>query len=290
MRDQKKYKKSEKQYLIAEQIDPQDYENKVSFGKLRLYQKKFNSAKQLFKEATDLKPCKSTAYFYLGTVLMETKQHVAAIEELKKAISLNAKDGHALHNLALCYEQTGKLTQAIETLKVSLSLESCSVLTKQKLANLYDKIGDKKSAFSLYSSVLEDDKNNIDALLGLGRLTLQSDANIAEDYFTQALSFRPNDISILNLLAQANIERFKFDIAEKYFQKALMIDEYHIETLINTTYFYQYTSKFNKASRLIEKVLELKPNNIPANIFSVKDGLKGIGRKGATKTAQIIKK
>ena len=137
------------------------------------------------------------AYFYLGTVLMETKQHVAAIEELKKAISLNAKDGHALHNLALCYEQTGKLTQAIETLKVSLSLESRSVLTKQKLANLYDKIGDKKSAFSLYSSVLEDDKNNIDALLGLGRLTLQSDANIAEDYFTQALSFRPNDISIL---------------------------------------------------------------------------------------------
>ena len=103
--------------------------------------------------------------------------------------------------------------------------------------------------------MLEDDKNNIDALLGLGRLTLQSDANIAEDYFTQALSFRPNDISILNLLAQANIERFKFDIAEKYFQRALMIDEYHIETLINTIYFYQYTSKFNKASRLIEKFL-----------------------------------
>ena len=48
LRDQKKFKKSEKQYLIAEQIDPKDYENKVSFGKLRLYQKKFNSAKQLF--------------------------------------------------------------------------------------------------------------------------------------------------------------------------------------------------------------------------------------------------
>ena len=287
LRDQKKYKKSEKQYLIAEGIDPKNYENKVSFGKLRLYQKKFNSAKQLFKEATDLKPHKSMAYFYLGTVLMETEQHVAAIKELKKAISLDAKDGHALNNLALCYEKTGKLTQAIETLKVSLSLESCSVLPKQKLAKLYDKLGDKKSAFSLYSSILEADKNNIDALLGLGRLSLQSDANIAVDYLTQALSFRPDDISILNLLAQANIERFKFDIAEKYFQKALLIDEDHIETLINTIYFYQYNSELNEAVHLIERVLDLEPNNIPANILALKMGSKELVEKAQQKLLKL---
>jgi tetratricopeptide (TPR) repeat protein len=289
LRDQNKIEESTKQYLIACEIDPQDYENKINFGKLQLTKKDFDAAINLFQNAIMLKPEDNRAYFYLGTALMETGQYDAAVKELDRAHSLNPSDIHVLNNLAICQRQQGKLEQAIDTLKTSLSVNNQSVVTQLKIAALYEEVKDLRSAFVFYSSILKTDKDNVDALIGLGRLSIPTDPNIAVGYLNHALSLKPNDVPLLNLIAKANIERFEFDLAENCFQKALLLDENHIETLVNTIYFYQYIKKFRKASFLIKRVLELNPNNIPANILSLKMGTEDMRTKAHTKLLHLSK-
>ena len=162
------------------------------FNKGRIYLKlgDFDKAKSYFAKAVKINPKSPDAYYYLGTFFEKKKDYRMAIKYYKKSLSLDQGQPEAHLNLGFAYLRLGEIEKAIYELEIS-----------------------KKDDFT-YSASL----NN----LGVA-FYKKKEYKVALEYFLKVLPLLPNDIGILNDIANCHYHLRKFTDCLDWLDKVIDI-------------------------------------------------------------------
>ena len=157
--------------------------------------------------------------------LQQKEDFFAAVEAYQEALLINPQYADAWYNLALCTFNLGEYDLAVEyadkAAKYSKNLSDIQNLKGFSLLSL----GKTEDAKSVFTNVLKNYPNNVDARFGLAELDLYNGSlRSAERRYLDALKRDSKSRKALLSLALVTAEEGKTDVAERYVNQAL---EYH---------------------------------------------------------------
>ncbi|MBU0529287.1 tetratricopeptide repeat protein [bacterium] len=182
-----------------------------------------------------------------------------AIETFTMATEMNPNNGQSYGILANCLYTSGDLDGAIETITIgaakdpnnfdlnmiagklfldaddkesaliyykhAVDIDPTNSLATRQLAQTYYDVGDKEMSLAIYEgAIAKETDNNLKADLyyNLGVLNMQlGDFQQAEDNFSLAYDFNPNDVDALRGIAQTFENAEKWSRAEYFYRKLI---------------------------------------------------------------------
>jgi len=170
-------------------------------------------------------PAPIESHFNRGVDLYDQGEYSKAIEQYKLALISHPEDHFASYNLAVAYQDQGKTSKAEELYKKVLSVRE-DASSRINLAAIYMDQGKTEEALSQLRVAAEADADN------------------------------PNPSSVLG----EYLERLgKLAESEKYYKKALGIDEKHGPTHYRLGKFFIKKNDFDKAQIHLKRATELNP-------------------------------
>jgi tetratricopeptide (TPR) repeat protein len=135
------------------------------------------------------------------------------------------------------------------------------------LGNAYHKTGQYRKEKKLYKKADLDFPNNFDMITLKAILALSERDTVAANGYIEKLGtllkeYSASEVLIMDFLANVYSEAGILDKAEKYFRKALSLEPENPDRLNNLAYFlYKNNIKISEGLNLIDKALQLKPDN-----------------------------
>ncbi|WNC73170.1 sulfotransferase [Thalassotalea psychrophila] len=133
------------------------------------------------------------------------------------------------------------------------------------LANQYFSQGQFKKAEQVYKQLLGENKTDINALFGLGKVALQLNSfQQAYNLFVRCLSVSTNQPAIYLALATACKKLMQIEKAEQALLAAYRLNETLVNTLAELAVLYCEIGSFDKSERYITELQKVEPENIQA--------------------------
>ena len=187
----------------------------------------------------------STALFHLALCLYETGKYSESLKYWRQLRQLCPNEANLYLNMGCAYQRIGKISLATKCFKTELQNNPTSKETLYSIGNLYYAarkyqlaVGFLERCYSL-GHCLED---IIDKLAYSYFKTGQLDKEIA--LYESYLSDHPRNLLALNNMGAALMQLGEYNRAQKYLQKASMIDKSDIMVQRN----------LNKVKRIREKL------------------------------------
>jgi len=152
----------------------------------------------------------------------EAKQQLeAAAAAIQQVLVADSAKPEMLRLRAAVEAASGDLTSADRDLKEALALAPANVNSLLNFGTLQWKMGQKNAARQTFSKVLELDKDNRQALSGLGYLARDAgDNRLAESYFSRAVAAHPHDYAPYLALGDLYTAERNFHAAEANYESA----------------------------------------------------------------------
>ena len=181
-----------------------------------------------FTTATEVDPKNGQAYGILGNCLMASGDLDGAVETVSRGASKDP--GNFDINMA-----AGKMFTAVDDKESALiyyekavGIDPTNSLARRQLAQTYYDVGEKELSLATYEeAIAKETDNNLKADLyyNLGVLNMQlGDFQQAEDNFSMAYDYNPNDIDALRGVAQTFENAEKWSRAEYFYRKLIDIE------------------------------------------------------------------
>lgn len=154
-----------------------------------------------YQQALNLAPDNLAVLFNLANLYVGVGMPNVAIPLFQRLLQINAGHFNALRGLGVALRLDGQLEQARDCLLKSLEFAPGDINILADLGDIYFQLGKQADAFKAYKVVLNIDANHILALKALGTLLTHSDPHEALKYFTRAIRLAPNDVDIMDSLA-----------------------------------------------------------------------------------------
>lgn len=142
-----------------------------------------------YDKAAEMDPYNPEYVYRKGELFLEDGKDVSAITQYKRAVALNSKHVPSLYRLAVLLEKK-QPSAALEYITTVASQEPARVDAGLLRARMLRRTGDFDNAIRQYLVVLEHDENNVEALGGVARCYLRSDATRALEYYEKALALQ----------------------------------------------------------------------------------------------------
>ncbi|MCR5218278.1 tetratricopeptide repeat protein [Treponema sp.] len=199
--------------------------------------------------------------FKKGQECQEEDDYFSAIENYREAITYNPQYGQAWYNLSLCTYYLGEYDLALEYINEALKYaKNYSEMLNLK-GQIYVAGGNVDEARKIFSSILKDYPNSVDARFGLAELDLfEGSLTTAEKRYLDALKRDGRNRKALLSLALVSAEMGKSDAAERYINLAL---EYHSgETGVHylASYLACKRGDFEEAERRARSAVQIDGN------------------------------
>ncbi|MCD6275942.1 MAG: tetratricopeptide repeat protein, partial [Thermoplasmata archaeon] len=289
----KKYKEA-KEYLTRALELNRNKDALELLGDVYFNLESFKNAIEAYSEALNLEPS-DTLYYKLALSYHKIGKVSEALRYLKNALKMRKKAEYYLLGSDL-YIERGSLTSALKYAKLGFQMKD-SPEARMKLANIlfglkkYEdvisllkplaKSGDRDSlmlmaraleedkryeeAIALYREVIEKDKRNIDAWLGLGRCYLSvENYNKAAEAYERASLLSPEDKEIYRSLSFVYEKMNKLDDALKYVERGISLDPKDKYFWNSKALLLMKMKKYKEALDSFEHALELDPEFSPA--------------------------
>ena len=176
-------------YFRALKIRP-DYAGAFD-GLARLAEARADTVKAIetYRKAIAFNKGYAPAYTHLGDLLLEEGRYEEAVALLEEAVSVRADYAPGLNRLSRAYGLLGLNTEAVATIQRAIELQPRNPLHKATLGELQLGQGFWSAAELSFLEALELDPSQIDAQLGLARLSrLQGDYVDAVDQIDAVLA------------------------------------------------------------------------------------------------------
>ncbi|MBT8092925.1 MAG: tetratricopeptide repeat protein [Gammaproteobacteria bacterium] len=234
---------AEAAYNKALAIDPSNVESLTWLGTIYARQNRFDEAEASLRKAVDIHPGDSRAYNRLGTFLFRTGRFAEAVEQYEYVVALQPNDMNAYANLGGAYTLVGNFASAALAYKKAIEIEPTE--------NAYSNLG-------MMQYYLNDTEAAIESL-------------------NRAVELQPNDY-----LARSNLgdalwvggrepeARREFEKAEALASGALRVNANDPLVTMDLAWIKTALDKHDEARNLIEKALELAPEDPYAHYI---DGL-----------------
>lgn len=154
----------------------------------------------------------------------------------------------------------------MRTLQIVLVLLSFTVQAQQMETGFaYLEEGNWTEASTFFENVLKEYPDNKTAKLCYGRaIGLAGQPDEASLIFTSLLEDHPGDLEIELNLAESLLWREKYEEAKAYYVRLVAKDSVSFPALLGLANSYANTKQYNKALNIVEKALQIDPENFGA--------------------------
>ncbi|XP_076983019.1 tetratricopeptide repeat protein 6 isoform X3 [Tamandua tetradactyla] len=223
-------KQAQKDFLKALHFNPMYTKARISLAYNLQVQGKFQKAWNHFTITKELDPKSYLAYEGRAVVCLQMGNNFAAIQDINAAIKINTT-AEFLTNRGVIHEFMGQRQNAMKDYQAAISLNPKYALAYFNAGNIYF----HHRQFSQ-----------------------------ANDYFSKALKFDPENECILMNRAITNTLLRKFEEAKEDFANAIESCPFWAALYFNRANFYCYLKEYEIAEEDLSKALSLQPNNAAA--------------------------
>lgn len=210
---------------------------------------------------------KSPIYFtYLQAQwLLQEERFDEAIEVYREAIQLHPKSVNLLKEISTLLVRQGQTEEALKYAEQlpSLAPDDPSVLLF--VGRLYAGAGHSKEAINIFERAFSLNPYDPDVCLLLGTIYAQMGIyDKAVDKLNLLTEILPDNPLAYYYKARVFLEMKLYDQAEQMYIKALQLDPYLTDALLDLSYLYEITDQHDKAIDTYKRILSYDPDNAVA--------------------------
>lgn len=250
---------------------------------------------QKLSAAIEQDPNNPELYAQRGAMFYELENYDEGIKDLSKAIELDSLQPQYYHLLADVYLDYYRSKLALNTMQLAATKFPKRIPTLLKLAefqwilkqyndalftlerirvidplnsemffmfgNVFKDMGRTDEAINAYQSCVENDPENIDAWIELGRLIAEKNIPAAERYFDNALRVDSNNVLALHSKAYylAN-QKNDLEAALKLYKKINIVDPQYVGGYYNAGLLYLDMDSLEQAYKSFDLAVQVDPS------------------------------
>lgn len=227
-----------------------------------------------FKEAlriTEEQEDRDEIFLDLAMEYQALRDFKGAIVVLNEAISANSSNEGAIYEIAFCYDQLGEFENAIKCYSDFIDENPYSFTAWYNLGNAYSKLNDFDKAIDAYDYCIVINEDFGPVYFNLGNAYMEKDRyHDAITVFQKCIELEGNDPMALCYIAEAYEQLNELDLAVRYYRNSLDISPLLPDAWLGLGIVEDLKGNTKDGIALIEKALELDPNN--AGIYHVLAG------------------
>lgn len=188
----------------------------------------------------------TAAYIYRANKSIAKKEYEKAYENFLEVDKLGTKSNDITNNLALLATQAGRIDDAIEYYKSLVEHSDADVDKYLALAKLYKQKGNDQSYLNTLQDARAKFETNKEILFLLVQVYTEKKFYPAiVSLIDEAIKFEPNNIELYYLAGYAHENTNSIQIAKKYYEQVLNLDEYNFDTnlALGLIYLNEFLSK-----------------------------------------------
>lgn len=256
---------------LSEIMQPENVEgiDKISELSKKGYQlikeNDIEGAQNAFKSILELEENNNYALVGLGDIERKQNRFNDAINYYKKCLEFYPANNYALFGLADCYKALNQFAKAIDIWQQYLVHDDKNITVITRVADAYRKIHDFRKSKDLYLKVLDMEKDNAYALIGLGHLNYDfKEYKDALYYWTRVFELNSKetvDIRVLTAIGNCHRKLKTFEEGTKFFEYTLEREPNNFYALFGLADCYRGMNQQFKSVFYWNKILEMDPNN-----------------------------
>ena len=254
------------------------------------------AALKYLRQAASIDPSRMGLQCDAAAVLCALSRFDEARAAYESVLAAHPAHVTALIGLGHVNRQSGDLTAALEYLRRAATLDPSRLRLKCDAAAVLCALGRFDEAQTDYQSILQQDADNVDALIGLGLVERQRgdyEASLAffqagltghpehdklkahaaaafrlldrldeaESLYKSAVQRDPRDATSMRGLAQIAAARGQYDAAIEYTQTACALDPLNIDTRLSLAALNRDIGRVAEATAIVEEILAAAPNH-----------------------------
>lgn len=245
-------------------------------------------AEDALRSAIDLDVGNAQALNNLGIILFERKQFDAAVTFYRRALNAQPTMAEAYNNLGNALRMTGPLSEAMMAYQDALTHREFYPEAYNNLGTLLQQDNRNEEAERAFKKAIAQNPRYAEAYNNLAQFYVASAKDTeALRVLGDALKFAPTNVQTLLTTSRIQNRCGNFSAAERGARAALNEDSNSAEARVLLGQILHETDRIDEALSLLEKAVELAPENPEAlNFYGV--ALKSAGRLDEAR-AQILK-
>ena len=215
----------------------------------------FKKAEKFYEKALQIDNKNYDALRHLGIVDLDQGGFKKAERYFKKAISVWSDRHEAYNNLGSLYVRFDNVDEAVKNFNICLKLNSDYLPAINNIATLYIKLRDSEKALKNASLAYSAQPSNPISIKNFGAAKILNGETsegimLIKDY----LKINSVDFEALNLLGNCYMDLGNFELAVQYYEKALAIDTNDGSAFYSLSGFKNYNLNKNDIDRFAEKL------------------------------------
>lgn len=260
---QERYPEAIGDYEAALRLNPANNQARERVAQVYVRQKATAKAIEEFLTLSRQQPENADLHVRLGMLYYEARDYERSLEEFRVALAAAPDNTTIRYYLALVLEETDRLDESAAEFRRIILREPKNINAFLHLAIIYSKQKREDESIKMFEEILEFDREKPEVFLSLGiAYSRKKDYAKAEKILKEAVEkFRDNDDLYLNL-AMVYDKSEKQDDMIASLRKAIEINPRNADALNYLGYYFADKNiNLIEAKELIERALELKPDN-----------------------------
>lgn len=260
--DSKKYAEALPHFKKASEEKNEYADLQCYLGATYLYLGRYSESREIFRKVIGMAPHYCQALYYYGLLLYLMGEKGEAVDTLKRGVKNAESFGPNDVNLALIQLRDGDLEGAMSTLRgiMDAGIESPDVY--YFVGEVYLRTGRIDEAEEFYRKAITLNENYLRAREKLAHILIQKEA------FEEAESMlEENDgdfADIYKIMGDIQYYKKNYDRAEDFYRKSLGVNSEYTDVLLSLAIVLRNRGESEQAQRMLEKLLEVDPENISA--------------------------
>jgi len=181
-----------------------------------------------FTTATEVNPNSGQAYGILSNCLYASDDLEGALNFVTKGAAIDPENFDLNMTAGKLYGTADDKESALIYYKRAVVIDPTNSLARRQLAQTYYDVGDKEMSLATYEDAISKETDNLlkaDLYYNLGVLNMQlGDFQQAEDNFSLAYDYNPDDIDALRGIAQTFENAEKWSRSEYFYRKLIEME------------------------------------------------------------------
>ncbi|TCZ73947.1 tetratricopeptide repeat protein [Flaviaesturariibacter aridisoli] len=256
----RRYPEARLRYLELEKLGDQSADTYNQLMTLSFNMRQFPEAVKYAQLLKGVDPSVKVAY-YIGKAQYDDENYGEAIKYLNEAAKEDPSNAQVPYLVARAYADMNNNKLAIPYFIKALELEPKNTRWMYETALIYYAMNDDKNSLKYFELAIDNgirQDNEFKENLAIAYLNnKQVDKGLA--ILEEMVQRRPADLTLLNMIAEANYDAKRYEAAIDYWDKMLELDKTNAPALYMIGMSYQKKGEKAKGQALCDKAIEMDP-------------------------------